>query len=133
MSRWGELGEAVDQIDSPPSRVNSGRWTLMLCMRYFEATRNGEPVRYARIVIRRQRPGTASGVVFMTLEDETGFVHVGVRGRVFEEHVVLIRTWSFLASPPRSRSGTASSTSWPSPPGTRRRSSLANPRAVFGG
>jgi hypothetical protein len=32
----------------------------------------------------------------MTLEDETGFVHVGVWGRVFEEHVVLLKTLSFL-------------------------------------
>ena len=60
------------------------------------AMRDGEPVRYAGIVICRQRPGTASGVVFMTLEDETGFVNVVVWSRVFEEHVVLVKTSSFL-------------------------------------
>jgi hypothetical protein len=69
MPRWGELREIVHQIELPASNANSGRSTLMLCVRYFEATRDGEPVRYAGIVIRRQRPGTASGVVFMTLED----------------------------------------------------------------
>jgi hypothetical protein len=42
------------------------------------AMRDGEPVGYAGIVIRRQRPGTASGVVLMALEDETGFVYVVV-------------------------------------------------------
>jgi error-prone DNA polymerase len=65
-------------------------------MRYFEATRNEEPVRYAGIVICRQHPGTGSGVVFMTLEDETGFVNVVVWSQVFEEHVVLVKISSFL-------------------------------------
>jgi error-prone DNA polymerase len=37
---------------------------------------HGRRVRYAGIVICRQRPGTASGVTFMTLEDETGIVNV---------------------------------------------------------
>jgi error-prone DNA polymerase len=40
------------------------------------AARNGTPLRAAGIVINRQRPGTASGVTFMTLEDETGSVNV---------------------------------------------------------
>jgi error-prone DNA polymerase len=57
---------------------------------------DGRRVRYAGIVICRQRPGTASGVVFMTLEDETGFVNVVVWSRVFDEHAVLIKTTQFL-------------------------------------
>jgi len=60
------------------------------------AMKDGERVRYAGLVICRQRPGTASGVVFMTLEDETGFVNVVVWSRVFEKHAVLIKTTSFL-------------------------------------
>src|SRR5690606_34075165 len=39
---------------------------------------NGRPARYAGLVILRQRPQTASGVTFMTLEDETGMVNVVV-------------------------------------------------------
>ena len=58
--------------------------------------RNGRRVRYAGIVICRQRPATASSVTFMTLEDETGFVNVVVWKRVFDEHAVLARTASFL-------------------------------------
>src|SRR5690606_33535031 len=34
--------------------------------------RNGRRIRYAGMVICRQRPGTAKGVLFLTLEDETG-------------------------------------------------------------
>ena len=37
--------------------------------------KDGDNVRYAGLVICRRRPGTAGGVVFMTLEDETGFVN----------------------------------------------------------
>ncbi|GAA5786230.1 error-prone DNA polymerase [Chitiniphilus shinanonensis] len=38
--------------------------------------RNGQPGRACGIVVGRQRPGTASGVTFVTLEDETGNVNV---------------------------------------------------------
>ncbi|MDQ7859945.1 MAG: error-prone DNA polymerase [Armatimonadota bacterium] len=53
------------------------------------AMADGEPVRYAGLVICRQTPGTASGVTFMTLEDETGFVNLVVWPAVFERHARL--------------------------------------------
>jgi error-prone DNA polymerase len=58
--------------------------------------RDGQRVRYAGIVICRQRPGTASGVTFMTLEDETGFVNAVVWRQVFDRFALLLRTTSFL-------------------------------------
>ena len=57
---------------------------------------DGAVAHYAGIVINRQRPGTAKGVVFMTLEDETGFVNLVLWERVFQEHWVLAKTLSFL-------------------------------------
>jgi error-prone DNA polymerase len=45
---------------------------------------DGDSVRAAGIVTCRQRPGTASGVVFVTLEDETGYVNVVVWSRLVE-------------------------------------------------
>ena len=60
--------------------------------------RNGTRARYAGIVICRQRPGTASGVVFMTLEDETGFVNLVLWPDVFEAHRQLAQTLSFLGA-----------------------------------
>ena len=57
---------------------------------------DGEKVDYAGLVICRQRPGTASGVVFMTLEDESGFVNLVVWSRIFEENRVLVKTTHFL-------------------------------------
>jgi len=47
-------------------------------------THNGEKVRVAGIVTHRQRPGTASGVVFVTLEDETGSVNLIVWKAIVE-------------------------------------------------
>jgi error-prone DNA polymerase len=60
------------------------------------AMKNGEKVRYAGLVNCRQRPGTAGGVVFMTLEDETGFVNVVIWENVFHRYAVLAKTVSFL-------------------------------------
>jgi error-prone DNA polymerase len=37
---------------------------------------NGRTVKTAGLVISRQRPGSASGVIFVTLEDETGYVNL---------------------------------------------------------
>jgi error-prone DNA polymerase len=58
--------------------------------------RHGSRVRYAGLVICRQRPGTAGGVTFMTLEDETGFVNVVLWPKVFARHATLAKTATFL-------------------------------------
>jgi error-prone DNA polymerase len=57
---------------------------------------DGQHVQYAGVVISRQRPGTASGVLFMTLEDETGFVNVVAWSRIFEQYAIPIKTLNFL-------------------------------------
>jgi error-prone DNA polymerase len=46
-------------------------------------SRDGRRVRVAGMVITRQRPGTAKGFVFLTLEDETGISNVIVRPDVY--------------------------------------------------
>jgi error-prone DNA polymerase len=58
--------------------------------------RDGTRVRYAGLVICRQRPGTASGVTFMTLEDETGFANLVLWKRVYDSNHLLARTASFM-------------------------------------
>ena len=58
--------------------------------------RDGQYVEYVGVVICRQQPGTASGVVFMTLEDETGFVNLVVWPDIFKEYGHVIRTTSVL-------------------------------------
>jgi len=48
------------------------------------------------LVLVRQRPGTAKGVVFMTLEDETGIANIVVWRDAFEANRRLVMTSSFL-------------------------------------
>jgi error-prone DNA polymerase len=51
---------------------------------------DGQAVLVAGLVICRQRPGTAKGFVFLTLEDETGLVNVIVTPKRFEQQALLI-------------------------------------------
>jgi len=48
--------------------------------------KNGDRVTVAGLVLVRQRPGTASGVIFITLEDETGVSNAVVWKQVFEDN-----------------------------------------------
>ncbi len=57
---------------------------------------HGEQAKYVGMVICRQRPGTASGVTFFTLEDETGFVNVVVWKHVFDRYAALAKTAALL-------------------------------------
>jgi error-prone DNA polymerase len=52
--------------------------------------RDGERVTIAGTVICRQRPGTAKGVVFVSLEDETGIANAVVYASFFEKHRLTI-------------------------------------------
>lgn len=58
----------------------------LLSARDLESLPHGKSVRTAGIVLMRQRPGTASGVTFLTLEDETGQVNIIVWERIGEEY-----------------------------------------------
>ncbi|MSP75297.1 MAG: error-prone DNA polymerase [Rhodospirillaceae bacterium] len=51
-----------------------------------ENSRNGDIFTLAGLVLVRQRPGTASGVVFVTIEDEAGIANLVVWPKVFEAH-----------------------------------------------
>lgn len=50
------------------------------------AYKNGELVRVSGLVLVRQRPGTASGIVFITLEDETGIANIVVFKHLFNKY-----------------------------------------------
>jgi len=47
---------------------------------------NGARVAVAGLVLVRQRPGTANGVIFITLEDETGVCNVIVWRKLYETY-----------------------------------------------
>ncbi len=77
---------------------------------------DGRPVEIAGMVVARQRPATARGVVFMLLEDELGTINVVVPPPVYRRHRLAVRTASFArvsGKPGATRPG--SSTSSPRP------------------
>jgi len=57
---------------------------------------NGTRLRVAGLAICRQRPGTAKGFVFLSLEDETGIINVIVTPNMFERYRLIITQESFL-------------------------------------
>ncbi|HET7755551.1 MAG TPA: error-prone DNA polymerase [Anaeromyxobacteraceae bacterium] len=59
---------------------------------------DGARVDVAGLVIIRQRPQTASGIVFVSLEDETGIANLVVMPDVYEKYRVFVRGTSFLVA-----------------------------------
>ncbi len=58
--------------------------------------RDGQWVRAAGCVIARQRPGTAKGFVFLSMEDETGIANVIVTPQMYERNQVVVTRSRFL-------------------------------------
>jgi len=58
--------------------------------------RDGRRVRIAGMVITRQRPGTAKGFVFLTLEDETGISNVIIRPDLYDRERTAVVRQPFL-------------------------------------
>ena len=61
-----------------------------------ERLRHGAPVRVGGLVVARQRPGTAKGILFLLIEDEHGTVNVVVSPDVYERHRLEVRTEPLL-------------------------------------
>ncbi len=89
-------GEGEELVaDFATLRLTLGRHPLSLLRRLLEQRRyttasalrafsHNQPARCAGIVTCRQRPGTAAGVIFLTLEDETGLANVIVHPKLAE-------------------------------------------------
>jgi error-prone DNA polymerase len=60
--------------------------------RDLESLEHGRRVRVGGLVVARQRPGTASGVVFILLEDEHGVINLIVPPKIYERHRLTVRT-----------------------------------------
>ena len=64
--------------------------------RELEQLTHRKRVRIGGLVVARQRPGTAGGVVFVLLEDEHGTINLIVPPRIYEHHRLLVRTEPLL-------------------------------------
>jgi error-prone DNA polymerase len=62
----------------------------------FEHLPHGTHVRFAGAVIARQRPGTAKGFVFLSLEDETGIANAIITPQLFEQDHTVVTHHQFL-------------------------------------
>jgi error-prone DNA polymerase len=57
---------------------------------------DGEHVRTAGCIIARQRPGTAKGFIFLSMEDETGIANVIITPDLYERERILVTRCKFL-------------------------------------
>lgn len=72
---------------------------LRICPnRALRSARNGQRICVAGLVTHRQRPGTARGMVFMTLEDETGLANLVIRPQVWEAYRAVARACNALVA-----------------------------------
>jgi len=71
------------------------RRRVVPCAR-LKTLRNGQRTAVGGLVLVRQRPGTAKGVVFLTLEDETGIANIVVWRDAFEANRRLVMGAAFL-------------------------------------
>jgi error-prone DNA polymerase len=67
----------------PPDSVTS---------RELETLPHGQRVKVGGLVVARQRPGTANGIVFILLEDEFGTINLIVPAKLYESHRLIVRT-----------------------------------------
>jgi error-prone DNA polymerase len=68
----------------PLALLRGGLHGFVPC-RALQRLAHGHPAKVAGLVVTRQRPGSAKGVIFITLEDESGIANLIVWPKVFEE------------------------------------------------
>ncbi len=64
----------------------------LVTSRELSVLRHGTRVQVGGMVVARQRPGTANGIVFLLLEDEHGTINLIVPAPVYERHRLTVRT-----------------------------------------
>jgi error-prone DNA polymerase len=69
---------------------------ILTSAEHWDERRAGRRAAVAGLVLVRQRPGTAKGVIFLTLEDETGIVNVIVWPKVFAKNRRVVMSAQFL-------------------------------------
>jgi error-prone DNA polymerase len=80
----------------PMELMRAGLRERVLRSEDLETTPDGTRVEVAGMVVARQRPATARGVVFMLLEDESGVINLVVLPPAYKRHRLAVRTASFL-------------------------------------
>jgi error-prone DNA polymerase len=92
-SMLADYGATGLTVDAHPMALMRGRLPEGLVQsRDLAILRHGTRVRVGGLVVARQRPGTANGIVFVLLEDEEGTINLIVPAEVYERHRLTVRT-----------------------------------------
>ena len=97
LGAWGELLADYDATgltarSHPLAQLRPALPRGVAASRELPRIDHGARVRVAGMVVARQRPGTASGVVFMLLEDEHGTINLIVPPKLYERSRLTVRT-----------------------------------------
>jgi error-prone DNA polymerase len=96
-SMLADYGTTGLTVRSHPLALLRGRLPAdAVTSRELERLGHGARVRAGGLVVARQRPGTAGGVVFVLLEDEHGTINLIVPPQVYERHRLTVRTEPLL-------------------------------------
>jgi error-prone DNA polymerase len=90
---YGSTGIAI--AEHPMALLRTGLEHAVSSSADLNGISDGRTVEIAGMVVARQRPATARGVVFMLLEDELGTANVVVPPPVYQRHRLAVRTASF--------------------------------------
>jgi len=93
---YGHVGLTLRAHPLTFLREDLRRRQIMTCAEAM-MTRDGRWLEAAGIVLVRQRPGSAKGVMFITLEDETGIANLVVWAKVFEANRRAVLSASMMA------------------------------------
>jgi error-prone DNA polymerase len=95
---WADYGGTGLTVGCHPMAYRRAEMDALGVTRAIDLARlpNGRLVRIAGSVIVRQRPGTANGVVFLSLEDETGVLNAIVTPATFDRYKLQVLSEPFL-------------------------------------
>ncbi|MBI2761129.1 MAG: error-prone DNA polymerase [Chloroflexi bacterium] len=101
MSDWERMASDYYALDYSPSMHPLGilrRWLgeRLHTSGHVERLPDGTEVQVAGLVVCRQRPHTAKGVLFLLLEDEFGMTNVVVHRRLYERQRLIVRSEPFV-------------------------------------
>ncbi len=93
---YGHIGLSLRRHPVSFLREDLARRRIVSCAEAM-AARDQRWLEAAGIVLVRQRPGSANGVMFITLEDETGIANLVVWQKIFERYRRVILSSSMIA------------------------------------
>jgi error-prone DNA polymerase len=93
---YGHVGLTLRAHPVTFLRADLRRQRIVTCAEAMQA-RDGRWLQTAGLVLVRQKPGTAKGVMFITLEDETGIANLVVWAKMFEKYRRVVLSANMIA------------------------------------